>query len=355
MAINHANFIFNWKITWPRFGELAQNKPLTKSFATPLKNVVYKWHIDLVPSSEGTVDHKFAFKFYFDDGPLAEIKDLWIGVEIYKSDNRPQGIYNFGPFEGKRGSMAKEIPNFDVKDRAEFQNKYVLETTDSLTLRIHLTVPLLAFNYKIELPTIEPPPTWLSDMFTDIGNMSEFSDVQLVSDYGKSFYAHRNILANQSFGLAAMFRSPASEDEKNGIFHFPAFGNVPLEMILKYFYQGYVDRHLALCGTADIIQVADFAEQFGLPKLKEVCSALLWQRVASGPYRAVMILKFADLHDDLKYLKDRALDVVAENFECLSITMDNFGKEKGKSVQEERLKQELVEYALKRLDVSSYI
>lgn len=230
----------------------------------------------------------------------------------------------------------------------ELQSKLNMIDCDAFRCKITVKIPLAAFTCQYEFPFLEPSPTWMFRLFENLDSTSTFSNVKLVSRDGKIFYCHKSIFEFQSEFLATMFRQPHSKREKKDIFDFPMLGDEALAALLQYLYTGLTTMNEL--HTVSVIEVIDAAEQYGLPLLKQAGKASLWQRIAQNVEEALFVIRLSDLHDDMKELKMRAMDILLENYESIS-SKEKFDLcvEFGGGNGGRRLAEEFASYGRRRL------
>lgn len=122
-----------------------------------------------------------------------------------------------------------------------------------------------------------------------------------------------------------------------------------MKTILEYLYTGKATFTNSI--TAEVIEVTDAAEQYGLKTLKESCGSILWDHAAEFPEKCFHIARMTDLHDEMKYVKHRALEVLADNFEQLELQSKKLEEKKfGDDDRGKRLKEEILLYCHRRKD-----
>lgn len=67
---------------------------------------------------------------------------------------------------------------------------------------------------------------------------------------------------------------------------------------------------------------------------------MLWRRATTNPEECCNIVRFSDLHDGMKYVKDRGMEVLARNYDMLGLGLvelsEKFGGgERGKALEAE--------------------
>ena len=99
-----------------------------------------------------------------------------------------------------------------------------------------------------------------------------FSDITIqCGSRGKTFHAHKNILAARSEVFKAMLES-GMEEVQSGVINVTDITGTAFGILLRYMYTGKVDPGL---DSDCLIQIIYGAEKYGLKELKDYCFAKL--------------------------------------------------------------------------------
>jgi len=254
-------------------------------------------------------------------------------LAIMKTDKTDVRALGSGKTKMERG-YGEGWGSFDDIDFEDLKKKYHLSDGDSIFGRVVLKVPISAFWYPFIPPFGNAGACWLSKIFERIEDPAKavHSNVKLISSDGRVFYCDKVVLGAQSDFFEAMFRHKPPPNAVENEYPMPNISGVALKALLEYIYKGLavVLVHLP---TRDIIQVADASEQHGFEDLMKICGSSLWKRVADKPEDCFEVVRFADTfasrHKYLKYLKYRAMDILAENWDNIEVQSASFGDDDG--------------------------
>jgi len=147
---------------------------------------------------------------------------------------------------------------------------------------------------------IPSPPSTLATDLASIQNDSSFSDV-LIKTKGKSFRAHRIILAARSPVFKAMFSHNMQESRNNEVVVKDVEPEV-MEELLRYIYTNKVNGINAIAKA--LLAAAD---KYALDSLKTVCESALISELTVDDVADVLVL--SDMHG-CNHLKEAALTTI---------------------------------------------
>lgn len=177
----------------------------------------------------------------------------------------------------------------------------------SLTIMCEIIMP--SYRLKdINLKEVEQEATVLSrlaalDIYEDLLNNSEFSDVYLICE-GKTLEANKYILSKNSSVFAAMFGTEMKEKQENTFVINDIKYDVLVEMI-RFVYTRKVKNIEILVG-----ELATAADKYALEELKDMCEKTMRKNLSLHN-----VFVFLEIADKLRLdeLKELSIEFIVEN------------------------------------------
>ncbi|KAG0576501.1 hypothetical protein M758_5G078300 [Ceratodon purpureus] len=139
--------------------------------------------------------------------------------------------------------------------------------------------------------------------------MGMHTDVELITNDGRSIHAHRVVMATKSPVFRAMFESDELKEPDSGAVHIQELSHDQLRYLLEFLYCAEIPAD-AMAEHGHALLIA--ADKYDIPVLSKVCEAYISPTVSLP--NVLEILELADLTHATS-LKETAISVILESYE----------------------------------------
>lgn len=361
-------FKIDWKIRWEQYEKIG-NRSMKKYFVTAIENHPMRWCAKMEKSEED--EKMIEFYIYYKNGPTTIIDGVEFKIGIVK-ENEYHGVRKWNKYQAQRG-LGVGFPKFEDQETAVVRAKRGLKESEPLIYRIKMKIPTAAFVHNIP-STI---PSWTIPLFKNIQTPQNPSnwDVKLISNDGEIFYCHKVIIGSQSIPLNKYFGNsldePSTPKPKAGTkrkasgvenqemsspkkkkineFPFPNLSSTKLKSIIEYFYTGNVT--IGNLKVKEIFEIIDIAEELEVQSLKDLCAFVCFQRASDDPLISGTVVYYAYRHG-MEYLMDQAMDLILENYQEMGLKTNKLASYFGGGKIGRDLRDQYIDYAGQRAQVS---
>ncbi|XP_065218140.1 protein roadkill-like [Planococcus citri] len=325
---------YNWTIS--NFSSLSGNALKFKQFPTS-QNTKFSWIVGLDLSSNSTGKYINLY-VRLNKGSFGKAV---VKVKASIIDNQLREVRSKEKFEELVVNKNRITWDEFCKIDDDFRNQSLVD--DQLTISLQISCFIQCSNLRMPDSSLDRNiiKCDLSDNLNSLLENPKFADVKL-SVNGKSYLAHKAVLAARSRVFARLFEDLDEEDGKKRnkiIMNGTYFDEDVMKAMLQYIYTGKCE---AINRSADRLLVV--ADEYELDGLKKSCSKLLEGSLSVE--NAINTLQLADTHHSNE-LKSRAIDFIVEN----SVQVLNTTEWKNMLTSNVHLAGELIQKLAHRLNI----